>query len=258
MRKAILGVVGFLALTGGVAVAASQSTQTLTGMRMAQLDQNKYDLQANEWGSSAPFSITNNNSGLNFKVATSSINTATNGAPGAYPSIYRGCHWGSCTASSGLPLKVSTVAAGGKVTTSYATSTIGTGAWDDAYDIWFNPASTTSNNGSGGLEMMIWLNKTGPVQPAGSKVATGVVIGGISYDVWRGGPTQGGIVSYVMHTPTTSVTNLDLGPLAAYAVAHGYMAGAWYLISVEAGFEPWQGGAGLAMNSFNVCDSAGC
>jgi cellulose 1,4-beta-cellobiosidase len=258
MHKAILGVLTFMALTGGVAVDAARArTQTLTGMEVAQPDGNKYHLQANEWGSSAPFSITND-FGLDFKVATSSINNSTSGAPGAYPSIYRGCHWGYCTASSGLPLKVSTVDTGGKVTTSYATSTIGTGAWDDAYDIWFNPASKTSNNGSGGLEMMLWLNKLGPVQPAGSKIASGVVIGGRSYDVWRGGSSPGGIVSYVMRTPVTSVTKLDLGPLAANAVAGGYMTPAWYLISVEAGFELWQGGAGLAANSFNVCDSAGC
>jgi cellulose 1,4-beta-cellobiosidase len=258
MRRVILGVVTFIALTGGVAVdAAGASTQTLTGMQVVQLDGNRYHLQANEWGSSAPFSITND-FGVDFNVATSSINNPTNGAPGAYPSLYRGCHWGYCTASSGLPLKVSTVDAGGKVTTSYATSTISTGAWDDAYDIWFNPDSTTSNNGSGGLEMMLWLSKLGPVQPAGSRIATGVVIGGRSYDVWKDGPKRGGIVSYVMQTPTTSVTNLDLGPLTADAAARGYMTPAWYLISVEAGVELWQGGAGLAANSFNVCDSAGC
>jgi cellulose 1,4-beta-cellobiosidase len=258
MRKVLLAVLTFVTLTGGVAVdAARASTQTLTRMQVVQLDGNKYHLQANEWGSSAPFSITND-FGLDFKVATSSINTSTSGAPGAYPSFYRGCHWGNCTASSGLPLKVSTIATGGKVRTSYATSTISTGAWDSAYDIWFNPASATSNNGSGGLEMMLWLNKLGPIQPAGSRIASGVVIGGRSYDVWKGGPRPGGIVSYVMHTPATSVSNLDLGPLVADAVARGYMTSAWYLISVEAGFELWQGGAGLAASSFNVCDAAGC
>jgi len=38
----------------------------------------------------------------------------------------------------------------------------------------------------------------------------------------------------------------------ADAVSRGYIASSWYLISVEAGFELWHGGAGLATNSFSV------
>jgi hypothetical protein len=257
MRKVIIGVFTVMALAAGVAIAAGPVTQTLNAMQVVQLNGNTYHLQANEWGSSAPFSITNA-PGENFSITSSSISSSTSGAPGAYPSLYRGCHWGDCTASSGMPLRVSEIAAGGKVTTSYATSASSAGAWDNAYDIWFNPSATTSNNGSGGLEMMLWLGKLGPVQPSGSKVASGVVIGGRSYDVWKDAGKSGGTVSYVMDTPTTSVTNLDLGPLAADAVARGYMNPAWYLISVEAGFELWQGGAGLAASSFSVCDPAGC
>jgi Glycosyl hydrolase family 12 len=49
-----------------------------------------------------------------------------------------------------------------------------------------------------------------------------------------------------------SVNNLDLGPLASYAVSQGYMQNSWFLIDVEAGFEPWTSGQGLTANSFNV------
>ena len=35
-------------------------------------------------------------------------------------------------------------------------------------------------------------------------------------------------------------------------VSRGYTKSSWYLIDVEAGFELWQGGAGLATNSFSV------
>ncbi|MCW2929205.1 MAG: glycoside hydrolase, family 6, partial [Actinomycetia bacterium] len=38
----------------------------------------------------------------------------------------------------------------------------------------------------------------------------------------------------------------------ADAVRRGYISSSWYLIDVEAGFELWQGGAGLATNSFSV------
>ena len=58
--------------------------------------------------------------------------------------------------------------------------------------------------------------------------------------------------SYSMTTGTTSVTNLDLGPLAQDAIGRGYMTSSCYLIDVEAGFELWQGGAGLATKFFSV------
>src|SRR5947208_2961203 len=106
--------------------------------------------------------------------------------------------------------------------------------------------------------MMIWLQQSGSVGPIGSLVASNVTIGGNSYDVYYNGTAPGGIVSYVMDTPTSSVSNLDLGPLATDAVARGYLKKSWYLIDVEAGFETWQGGQGLTADSFSVCDAAGC
>jgi cellulose 1,4-beta-cellobiosidase len=119
-----------------------------------------------------------------------------------------------------------------------------------AYDIWFNQGPTTSGQPNG-TELMIWLNHNGPVQPFGSQVASGVSIGGRGYNVWYG--QQGwNTVSYTMTTGTTSVSNLDLQAIVADAVKRGYISSSWYLIDVEAGFELWQGGAGLATNSFSV------
>jgi cellulose 1,4-beta-cellobiosidase len=150
-----------------------------------------------------------------------------------------------------MPVAVSAMAGTpGKVTTSYSTSTVNSGAWDDSYDIWYNPVRSTNSNNSG-LEMMIWLSHIGGTQPAGSAGPT-VTLDGISWTVWYGGSGNGGTVSFVANTPTSSVSNLDLGPLAGYAVAKGYMQNSWYLIDVEAGFEPWTSGQGLTADSFNV------
>jgi cellulose 1,4-beta-cellobiosidase len=72
-----------------------------------------------------------------------------------------------------------------------------------------------------------------------------------SYNVWFG--NQGwNTISYTMASGTTSVSGLDIGQIAADAVSRGYIQKSWYLIDVEAGFELWQGGAGLATNSFAV------
>ena len=137
------------------------------------------------------------------------------------------------------------------MTTNWSTSQPGGGNdYDVAYDIWFNQTPTASGQPNG-TELMIWLNHNGHVQPFGSKVASDVSLGGRSYDVWYG--QQGwNTVSYTMNSGTTSVRNLDLRPLVADLVKRGYLKRSWYLIDVEAGFELWHGGAGLATKSFSV------
>ena len=55
-----------------------------------------------------------------------------------------------------------------------------------------------------------------------------------------------------MTTAHTKVANLDLAPLFDDAGQRGYLSPSWYLIAVEAGFEIWQGGTGLAVKDFSV------
>ncbi len=207
----------------------------------------EYNIQTNEWNSSAQQCLTI--TGSSFTVSTANFNLPTNGPPATYPSIYKGCHWGNCTTSSNLPLQVSNI---GTATSSWNT-TPGPGNWDTAYDIWFNQTATTSGQPNG-AEIMIWINHQGPPQPAGSKVAT-TTIGGTSWDVWIGNAGWN-IVSYVRTQPVTSVS-LDLKPFFNDALARGQLQTAWWLIGIEAGFEIWDGGQGLASNSFTAAVSAG-
>ena len=256
---AVLAVVvlgGVVLIAGGVtgrghpasAVRAGASGSALCNSQRLAVDGGAYTVQNNEWGSSAAECLGVGGSG-GFTVTRSAIANSAGGAPGGYPSIYRGCHWGACTPHSGLPVPVSRLLSPGTVTTTWATAQPGTGAYDVAYDIWFNRAPGTSGQPDG-AELMIWLNHAGPVRPFGSKVST-AVIGGRSYDVWFG--RQGwNTISYSMVTGTTSVRDLDLGQFAADALSRGYIGRSWYLIDVEAGFELWRGGAGLATDAFAV------
>jgi hypothetical protein len=231
--------------------AADAATSTLCNSQTASVGGGTYIVQNNEWNSSASECVTTDGN-ADFTVANSAISNATNGAPGGYPSIYQGCHWGACS-SGGLtatPIQASNLGAG-KVTTSWSTTQTGSGAYDVAYDIWFNRTSTTTGQPNC-LELMVWLNHNGSVQPFGSQVATNVSIGGHSYNVWEGAMSTWNTVSYSMTSGTTSVSNLDVGQLAADAISRGYMPSSCWLIDVEAGFELWQGGAGLATNSFSV------
>lgn len=221
-------------------------------METSPLDGGLNNVQVNEYNSTAPFGICSNGT-PQFRVTTSGIDVATDGPPGAYPSLYNGCHWGVCTSDSGLPIEVSIMEKRGTVTTSYATRTVSEGTWDDAYDIFYTPSPTGTQRSGPNIEMMVWLTHNGPIQPAGRVVADGVSIGGNAYNIWWDGYT----VTYVLARPAPSVTRLDLGPLAADAVARGYLPVSWYLIDVEAGFEIWQGGTGLTASSFSVYTPSG-
>jgi hypothetical protein len=236
----------------GAAATSSPSSQAgsaaLCNSRQLAVDGGVYTVQNNEYGSGAPECLAVGALG-GFTVASSAIANSTSGAPGGYPSIYRGCHWGDCTPHSGLPVQVTRLLTPGTVTTSWATAQPRTGTYDVAYDVWFNQTPTTSGQPDG-AEVMIWLNHNGPVQPFGSQVST-ASIGGRSYQVWFGDEGWN-TISYSMVTGTTSVRDLDIGQFVADAVRRGYIQKSWYLIDVEAGFELWQGGASLATDSFAV------
>jgi Glycosyl hydrolase family 12 len=236
--------------TSSTSTTTTSTTITLTGSQEAQLQGNTYHLQANEWGSSAPFAITNTDGNPDFTVSKSQLNN-TGGTPGAYPSLYKGCHWNSCTASSNLPLHASTVEAGGHVTSSETTTPPSSGAWDDAYDIWWNSAQSGGCNSCGShLEMMIWLGHTSAVNPCCTEVAANVPIGGYTYNVF----VDGSIVVYALARPATAIS-FDLGPIAADATARGYLPSGWWLLDIESGFEIWQGGVGAQVNAFDVTAS---
>jgi len=254
-RPALAFGAALLLAAGGVLavvlLAACSQTATITTLchsQSASVSGGAYTIMNNEWHSHAAQCITTDGT-ASFTVTSSAI-AARHGTPGGYPFIYKGCHWGACTSGSGLPIRVSDIHPG-TVITSWSTSQPGgSNVYNVAYDIWFNQTPTT-NSQPDGAELMIWLNRHGPVHPAGSPVASGVSIGGHDYDVWFR-QWHWNTITYTMTTGATSVSHLDLQALVADAVSRGYIGTSWYLIGVEAGFELWHGGAGLATNSFAV------
>jgi Glycosyl hydrolase family 12/Cellulose binding domain len=225
---------------------------TLCQEQTASVSGGTYIVQNNEFDSGASECATTDGSD-DFTIANSSISNSTSGSPGAYPAIYQGCHWGNCSSGglSAKPVQVSSLTPGA-VTTSWSTTQPGgSSAYDVAYDIWFNQTPTTSGQPNG-TELMVWLNHNGSVQPLGSEVASNVSLGGHTYNIWEGAQSSWDTVTYEMTSPATSVTGLDVGTLTQDMVTRGYTKSSWYLIDVEAGFELWQGGAGLETNSFSV------
>jgi cellulose 1,4-beta-cellobiosidase len=251
-------VVAGLATAGGLTLAQAASATTTTingGYNTASVENGTMTVEADEYDSSATDTMTTDGN-ADFTVTDSAIDNATNGSPGAYNAIYEGCHWGSCTSNDPFPIEVSSM--GSNVSTSVTTTQEGgSNAYDVAYDIWYNQMSMTSGQPNG-EEMMIWLNRDGSVQPYGSEVATGVSIGGQTFNVWEGSETSAGVtwkcVTYQLSTGVTS-SSFNLGPLVSDSESRGYMNSSWYLIDIEMGFELWQGGTGNEVNSFSVSTS---
>lgn len=212
---------------------------------------NSFRVQNNVWGADTPQCIDVNQSG-GFTVTQAEHNKATNGAPAAYPSIYAGCHWSECTSGSGLPMQAS--AGGfGDIQTSVSMTYPGSGTWNAAYDLWFDPTPRTDGQNTG-AEMMIWLNRQGSIQPIGSPVAT-VNLAGASWQVWFGSAGWN-VVTYLRTSLATSI-NFAVDTFYSDAVDRGFAQRSWFLTSVQAGFEPWIGGAGLTVNSFSYTTDGG-
>jgi chitodextrinase len=242
--------IAFAAALSVVAVPAAQA-DTTTCSGTGTIAAGAYEIQANEWNSSAQQCLTYT-SGTAWTVSTANFGLGTSGAPATYPSIFKGCHWGLCTAGSGLPIQMSNL---GSAVSSWSTTQPSSGAYDVAYDIWFNSTPTTSGQPDG-TEVMIWINSRGGVQPFGSQTGT-TNVDGMNWNVWTGQQTSWKIISYVLNPGSTSVSNLDLKALFQDAVSRGSINPSNYLIDVEAGFEIWQGGQGLGTNSFSVTATAG-
>jgi len=210
----------------------------------------EYRVCNNVWGSGSGVgeqAVDVDPSSTRFKVVKTTHNSRD---VAAYPFVYKGCHWGHCTRSSGLPLKVKDLKA---ARSSWEINVEGVeGTWNAAYDIWFSVKG--SSDPRGGAELMIWINRGGGAIPAGKRVAT-VEIGGMVWDVYFANMSWN-YIAYLAREPLTSV-DLDIKAFIDDAVSRGFIDPEWFLDAIEAGFEIWRGGSGLETLSFSANVEAG-
>ncbi|MFE2631753.1 cellulose binding domain-containing protein [Streptomyces sp. NPDC059374] len=204
--------------------------------------QGRYVVQNNRWGTSAAQCVTATDTG--FRVTQADGSVPTNGAPKSYPSVFNGCHYTNCSPGTNLPAQVSTISsAPSSISYGYVSNAV----YNASYDIWLDPTPRT--DGVNRTEIMIWFNRVGPIQPIGSPVGTASV-GGRSWEVWTGSNGSNDVISFVAPSAIGG-WSFDVMDFVDQTVARGLAQNNWYLTSVQAGFEPWQNGAGLAVNSFS-------
>lgn len=208
----------------------------------------KYVVQNNRWGTSAQQCINVTSTG--FSITRQDGVGSTSGAPVSYPSIFVGCHYTNCSPGTNLPAQVRSI---GSAPSSISYNYVSGAIYDAAYDIWLDPSP--KKDGVNQMEIMIWFNRQGSIQPIGSPVAN-VSIAGRNWEVWRGSNGSNNVISYVAPSPITSMS-FDVMAFVADTRNRGAITNDWYLTSIQAGFEPWQGGVGLAVNSFSQSINSG-
>ena len=246
-RLATIATAGLLAVGAAAAsvVAALPASAATICEQFGTVVAGNYIIQNNRWGSSATQCISTSSNGFTI-IQQDGIGNLS-GAPVSYPSIYLGCHYSNCSPNSPLPRQISAL---GTVNSSISLNYISSGTWNASYDIWIN--ADTNVSGVQDTEIMIWLNRMGSIQPIGSPTGT-ANIAGHSWQVWTGSNGQNNVVSYLSSSPINNFS-FNVRDFIMDTLSRGGQYGntSWYLTSVQAGFEPWIGGVGLAVNSFSV------
>ncbi|MGK5678441.1 GH12 family glycosyl hydrolase domain-containing protein [Actinoplanes sp. URMC 104] len=241
------------ALAAGLLAAAGVTTFAVAGPAAADAeicDQygsttigGRYVVMNNRWGTSAQQCI--NVTGTGFEITSQQGTGNTSGAPVSYPAVYFGCHYTNCSPGTNLPIRVSDISS---ATSSVSYRYVSGATYDAAFDIWLDP--TPKRDGVNQQEIMIWFNRQGSIQPIGSVVGN-ATIGGRTWQVWQGSNGSNAVVSYVAPSPIES-WSFSVLDFIRDVQNRGAITSSWYLTSIQAGFEPWIGGAGLAVTNFSA------
>jgi hypothetical protein len=214
-----------LALTVGAAAAPASAVAWSSTARFGSWTSGGYTLFNNVWGSGFGPQTIWANSPSNWGVWANHPNT---GGVKSYPN-----------ASWTVGRTLSTLRS---VRSSFNVTVPGSGAYETAYDIW------AANNS---FEIMLWMNRTGPVGPLGSR-QTSATVGGHSWDVFRGTNGSNAVFSFVRQGNTSAAT-VDVLAVLRWIQARGWF-GNVQLGQVQFGYEitSSSGGLNFVTNSYSV------
>jgi hypothetical protein len=168
-----------------------------------------YYVHNNMWNKSKYPSITESLeacSHASWNVTATMDNASGNGEVKTYPNVHVDYHG---SGANGEPTWSSIKT----LRSTFAGKGPGVGIYNVAYDIWMNGVP-------GDNEIMIWTENHNQ-RPAGDVVASGVVLSGISWDVWA--TRDNGYLAFTPKSPLAS-GSLDLKAMIDYLIARGRLS----------------------------------
>ncbi len=227
LRSVRLGIGVFVAAVALLLTAVpAQAVVWETSDRWGTWSSGGYTLYNNVWGSGYGPQTIWANSASNWGVRANHPNT---GGIKSYPNATR---W--------IGKKVSAL---GTTTSTFNVSVPTSGvAFTSVYDVWSSDDAH---------EIMLWMNKYGPVGPLGSFQTT-TSVGGHSWNIYRGSNGRNAVYSFV-RTSSTSSGTVDIRAVARWVKDRGWF-GDVTIGKVQFGYEitSSSGGRNFTTNSFSV------
>ncbi|MFF7757300.1 glycoside hydrolase family 12 protein [Streptomyces griseorubiginosus] len=189
---------------------------------------NGYTLYNNIWGSGAGSQCMWANSGTNWGVWANHPNT---GGIKSYPDSKKVIN--------------KSIDSLGSLTSNYNVSVPSSGAFNTSYDIW-----DTAHR----YEIMLWVNKTGPVGPLGTSQGS-VSLGGHSWTVYKGTNGSNQVFSFI-RTSNSSSGTVDILPILKWIKNTKGWFGNETIGDLQFGFEITSSSGGLNFTANNLTVSS--
>ncbi|MEV6962380.1 hypothetical protein AB0M97_24970 [Streptomyces sp. NPDC051207] len=228
VTKALLAPALALGATVGLAAAPAQAAVWNSCDQWGNTTLGGYTLYNNIWGSGAGSQCVWANSGTNWGVWADHPNT---GGIKSYPN-----------SKKVINKPITSI---GSLTSSYNVSVPSSGAYNTSYDIWDTDYD---------YEIMLWVNKTGPVGPLGSAQGT-VTLGGHTWSVHKGSNGHNEVFSFIRTSNSSSGTVNILPILKWIKDTKGWM-GNETIGDVQFGYEITSSAGGLNFTTNNLTVSS--
>ena len=228
VTKALLAPALALGVTVGLASAPASAAVWNSCGQWAQTNLNGYTLYNNIWGSGAGAQCIWANSGTNWGVNANHPNT---GGIKSYPNQTKVIN--------------KSITSLGSLSSSYNVSVPSSGAYNTSYDIW-----DTDHD----YEIMLWVNKTGPVGPIGSSQGS-VSLGGHSWNVFKGTNGANEVFSFIRTSNSGSGT-VNILPILKWIKDTKKWMGNETIGDVQFGFEITSSSGGLDFRTNNLTVSS--
>lgn len=250
-----------------ISLPAGILTGTLSGeaakIKVIGRDGNAYVVNNNAWGvNSGDGTQQIRYTGNSFEVLRQTAGPGGDSSPASFPSIYigangaqSGVNGATTTGDNPLPLQVSAIVSAPTRFRHNATN----GDYNATYDVWFAPSAPQGEYDTAlAAFLMVWTYKPS------SRVAIGTSrgqanVGGRTWELFVGPRGGGGpdsnlpVISYVNTGAAVPDYSFDLKAFIDDAVARNVgLTTGMFLTDVFAGFEIWNGGAGLRVDEFSI------